>query len=58
MTRSREAAEAAGASRLPEFVRGSRLGEDAERALGEGDFGTAARHFLEARDLYERARRG
>jgi serine/threonine-protein kinase len=57
MTESRDAAQAAGASRLPEFVRGNRLGQDGEGAFGDGDFGTAAQRFLQARDLYERARK-
>jgi serine/threonine protein kinase len=58
MSTARDAAEAAGASRLPEFVRGTRVGQEGQRAFGDGDFGTAARDFLEARDLYERAGKG
>jgi tetratricopeptide (TPR) repeat protein len=58
MDEARDAAEAAGASRLPEFVQGTQLGEEGERAFGDGNFGTAARRFLEARNLYDRARKG
>jgi serine/threonine-protein kinase len=55
MVEARGAAEGGGASRLPEFAGGTRLGEDGERAFQAGDYGTAARRFLEARDRYARA---
>jgi tRNA A-37 threonylcarbamoyl transferase component Bud32/tetratricopeptide (TPR) repeat protein len=55
MAEARGAAQDAGASRLPEFEGGQRLGQDGERAFGAGDYGTAAQHFLEARDRYQHA---
>jgi serine/threonine-protein kinase len=58
MNEARAAAEEAGASRLPEFERGSQLGDDGERAFRQGDYGTAARCFLDARNRYARATSG
>jgi serine/threonine-protein kinase len=55
MAEARGAAEASGAGRLPEFAGGTRLGQEGERAFRDGDYGTAARRFLEARDRFNRA---
>jgi serine/threonine protein kinase len=55
MAEARRAAQEGGASRLPEFEGGQRLGQDGEQAFGAGDYGTAAQRFLEARDRYQHA---
>ncbi len=43
---------------MPEFERAIRLAEDGERAFGEGEYGTAARCFLDARNRFARAASG
>ena len=57
MTRSRKAAESAGAQSTAEFQRADRLAKDSERAFQQGQFAVAAQEFLKARDGFGRAPR-
>ncbi|MEE9180419.1 MAG: protein kinase, partial [Vicinamibacteria bacterium] len=57
MTRSRKAAESAGAQSTAEFQRADRLAKDSERAFQQGQFAVAAQEFLKARDAFGRASR-
>ena len=57
MTRSRKAAESAGAQSTPEFQRADRLAKDSARAFQRGQFAVATQEFLKARDAFGRASR-
>jgi serine/threonine-protein kinase len=56
MTRSRTAAEGAGAGRQPDFTEGADGARKAQALYSNKEFAVAAQRYLEARDRFERAR--
>ena len=57
MNQSRASAQAAGADTEDEFAQGERLGREAQAQLEQEQFTLATQRFLEARDVFGRARR-
>ena len=57
MNQSRAAAQAAGADTEDEFTQGERLSREAQAQLEQEQFMLATQRFLEARDVFGRARR-
>ena len=57
MNQSRAAAQAAGADTEDEFTQGERLAREAQAQLEQEQFMLATQRFLEARDVFGRARR-
>jgi len=58
MTRSRQAAENAGAASLSEFQNAERIAQESQRDFNQGQFATAAQKLMRARDGFAQAARG
>jgi serine/threonine-protein kinase len=54
----RDAAELEGAEAQADFGKAQGMSREAEAALGKGEFALATRGFLEARDTFDKVRRG